>query len=157
MDFELGSSDSGSRVPVQTHKRSTFTQHVLSARFSDMFATNFHGRSRGRRPRGSKRHLELDKSHEPECRHVTPTRNDNHTPRANPLRRRRSGVIPFSSLFSLFSSLLSPLFSLLSPLLSLLSPLLSSLLSPLSPPLSSLLSPLSSLLSPLFSLLSSIS
>ena len=113
------------------------------------------------------------RSHEPECRHVSRTCNDNNTPRAKPLRRLRSGVIPFSSfssspfspLFfssSLFSplsfsaSLFSPL-SLLSPLLSPLCCLLSSLSSSLLSPLFSLLSLLSSLLSPLSSLLSSIS
>ena len=126
---------------------------------------------------GSKKKTE--RSHEPECRHVSRTCNDNNTPRAKPLRRLRSGVIPFSSfsssLFSplSFSSLFSPLSfssSLFSPLSSLSSPLSSplSLLSPLSSLLSSLpsslLSPLSSLLfsvsylfSPLSSLLSSIS
>ena len=99
-----------------------------------------------------------DRSHEPKCRHVTRTCNDNDTPRAKPLRRRRSGVIPFSSslpsslLSSLFSPLLSPLSSLLSPLSSLLSPLFS-LLSPISSLLSPLLSPLLSLL---YSLLSSL-
>ena len=85
-----------------------------------------------------------DRSHEPECRHVSRTCNDNNTPRAKPLKRLRSGVSPFSS-FS--SSLFSTLSSLASPLSS-LSSLLSSLLSHLSSLLSSLPS---SLLSPLFS------
>ena len=95
-----------------------------------------------------------DRRHEPECRHVSRTCNDNNSER-NHLGDVGPGssVSPLSPPLSFLLSLSLPL----SFLLSLLSCLLSSLPSSLLSPLFSLLSLLSSPLSPNLSLLSSIS